>query len=107
MLTTFFLLFQNFFIVDTMKPQPQRRFTEIPIHRTESDSIGSNHVSFGKYLKSIYCMPKSMKILCLTNLLSWMANTAYSLYFTDFVGESVFYGDPTVSVFNCKLVKKR
>ncbi|GJQ74265.1 hypothetical protein Trydic_g19165 [Trypoxylus dichotomus] len=46
------------------------------------------------YLKSIIYMPLSLAILCLTNLFCWMAHVCYSLYFTDFVGEAVFKGDP-------------
>uniref|UniRef100_A0A1I8P970 Major facilitator superfamily associated domain-containing protein n=1 Tax=Stomoxys calcitrans TaxID=35570 RepID=A0A1I8P970_STOCA len=51
-------------------------------------------VSLKKYLKSIFVMPKSMRILALTNLLCWMCHLTYCLYFTDFVGEAVFNGDP-------------
>lgn len=47
------------------------------------------------YLKSIIYMPFSLRILCLTNLFCWMAHVCYSLYFTDFVGEAVYNGDPT------------
>lgn len=39
-------------------------------------------------------MPYSLRIVCLTNLFCWMAHVCYSLYFTDFVGEAVFGGDP-------------
>ncbi|KAK4881231.1 hypothetical protein RN001_004550 [Aquatica leii] len=46
------------------------------------------------YLKSIIYMPYSLRILCLTNLFCWMAHVCYSLYFTDFVGEAVFNGNP-------------
>ncbi|KAF2889054.1 hypothetical protein ILUMI_17119 [Ignelater luminosus] len=46
------------------------------------------------YLKSIVFMPYSLRILCLTNLFCWMAHVCYSLYFTDFVGEAVFNGNP-------------
>lgn len=49
------------------------------------------------YLQSIIKLPFSIRILCLTNLFSWMAHVCYSLYFTDFVGEAVFGGSPTVS----------
>lgn len=49
------------------------------------------------YLQSIVYMPHSIRMLCLTNLFCWMAHVCYSLYFTDFVGEAVFGGDPTVS----------
>ncbi|XP_042206291.1 LOW QUALITY PROTEIN: membrane-associated transporter protein-like [Homarus americanus] len=43
---------------------------------------------------SIVYMPRSLRILCLTNLFCWMSLVCYSLYFTDFVGEAVFGGDP-------------
>ncbi|XP_050099297.1 membrane-associated transporter protein isoform X2 [Anopheles aquasalis] len=51
-------------------------------------------VSLGTYLLSIVYMPHSLRMLCLTNLFCWMAHVCYSLYFTDFVGEAVFGGDP-------------
>ncbi|XP_023703460.1 proton-associated sugar transporter A isoform X2 [Cryptotermes secundus] len=47
-----------------------------------------------QYLQSIIFMPNSLRILCLTNLFCWSAHICYSLYFTDFVGEAVFEGDP-------------
>ncbi|CAG9818046.1 unnamed protein product [Phaedon cochleariae] len=47
------------------------------------------------YLQSIIYMPHSIRMLCLTNLFCWMAHVCYSLYFTDFVGEAVFNGNPT------------
>lgn len=50
--------------------------------------------SFDQYLMSIVFMPHSMRMVCLTNLFCWMAHVCYSLYFTDFVGEAVFLGDP-------------
>lgn len=50
--------------------------------------------SLSHYLLSIVFMPHSMRMVCLTNLFCWMAHVCYSLYFTDFVGEAVFNGDP-------------
>ncbi|KAL5285106.1 hypothetical protein ACFFRR_007070 [Megaselia abdita] len=50
--------------------------------------------SLSHYLLSIVYMPYSLKMVCLTNLFCWMAHVCYSLYFTDFVGEAVFGGDP-------------
>ncbi|KAJ8668362.1 hypothetical protein QAD02_010025, partial [Eretmocerus hayati] len=47
-----------------------------------------------EYLYSIIYMPHSMRMVCLTNLCCWMAHVCYSLYFTDFVGEAVYGGDP-------------
>lgn len=56
----------------------------------------SPNASLALYLKSVIYMPKSIRILCLTNLFSWMAHVCYSLYFTDFVGEAIFEGNPKV-----------
>jgi len=40
-------------------------------------------------------MPRFLIVLCLTNLFCWASLVCYSLYFTDFVGQSVYHGDPT------------
>ncbi|XP_011140951.1 proton-associated sugar transporter A [Harpegnathos saltator] len=50
-----------------------------------------------EYLLSIVYMPRSLRQVCLTNLFCWMAHVCYSLYFTDFVGEAVFGGNPRAS----------
>ncbi|XP_053408855.1 proton-associated sugar transporter A-like [Mercenaria mercenaria] len=54
----------------------------------------SDEASLKTYLRSIVRMPRSLLILCLTNLFCWMSLVCYSLYFTDFVGQSVYGGDP-------------
>ncbi|GLV41148.1 Solute carrier family 45 member 1 [Carabus blaptoides fortunei] len=61
----------------------------------EENVENNSEPSLMMYLTSIIYMPGSMRILCVTNLFSWMAHVCYSLYFTDFVGESVFHGNPT------------
>ncbi len=60
-----------------------------------SIAVTSPTATFSDYIHSIIKMPASLRILCVTNLFSWMSLVCYSLYFTDFVGESVFSGDPT------------
>ncbi|EDW13910.2 proton-associated sugar transporter A [Drosophila mojavensis] len=69
-----------------------------PSNEVEGDiSLSQNNVeiqSLSHYLLSIIYMPYSLRIVCLTNLFCWMAHVCYSLYFTDFVGEAVFDGDP-------------
>lgn len=62
-----------------------------PSFQKESDA---DSVSLVYYLRSIVFMPKSLRMVCMTNLFCWMAHVCYSLYFTDFVGEAVFGGDP-------------
>ncbi|XP_024883169.1 proton-associated sugar transporter A [Temnothorax curvispinosus] len=82
--------------------------TQLSDHSEEPISEGS-HVNYGfddieseanhkatlkEYLLSIVYMPRSLRQVCLTNLFCWMAHVCYSLYFTDFVGEAVFGGNP-------------
>ncbi|XP_026496679.2 proton-associated sugar transporter A [Vanessa tameamea] len=66
---------------------------KIPVEGHTGEPLSLKH-----YLKSIVLMPKSLRIVCLTNLFCWMAHVCYSLYFTDFVGESVFGGNPAAPV---------
>uniref|UniRef100_T1PEM2 Major Facilitator Superfamily protein n=1 Tax=Musca domestica TaxID=7370 RepID=T1PEM2_MUSDO len=75
------------------QPQQPPKLSSKAIDITEIDN-DDKPVSLKKYLKSIFVMPKSMRILALTNLLCWMCHLTYCLYFTDFVGEAVFHGDP-------------
>lgn len=65
----------------------------IPLSIVNEDET-SDSVSLAYYLRSIVFMPKSLRLVCLTNLFCWMAHVCYSLYFTDFVGEAVFKGNP-------------
>lgn len=63
-----------------------------------NEDIGENpKVTLMEYLLSIVYMPHSLRMVCLTNLFCWMAHVCYSLYFTDFVGEAVYGGNPQVS----------
>jgi len=51
----------------------------------ETQSDYDAPVSLKAYLKSIFIMPYSMRMLALTNLFCWMGHVTYCLYFTDFV----------------------
>lgn len=64
-------------------------------HDLELQADDAAPISLRGYLKSIFIMPYSMRMLALTNLFCWMGHVTYCLYFTDFVGEAVFHGDPT------------
>lgn len=66
----------------------------IPEATTYAIGQEENTASLSHYLMSIVLMPHSLRMVCLTNLFCWMAHVCYSLYFTDFVGEAVFGGDP-------------
>lgn len=65
-----------------------------PLPPSFNEPSDAEHVSLGYYLRSILHMPKSLRMVCLTNLFCWMSHVCYSLYFTDFVGEAVYGGDP-------------
>lgn len=47
-----------------------------------------------EFLRITFRIPATLAVLCVTNLFCWMSHISYSLYFTDFVGEKVFGGDP-------------
>ena len=59
-----------------------------------------NEVRLKTYFVSIIRMPRSLFVLCLTNLFSWMSLVCYSLYFTDFVGQAVYGGNPNAPRFS-------
>ncbi|XP_041347296.1 proton-associated sugar transporter A-like [Gigantopelta aegis] len=73
--------------------------TKLPCQKTTTETLDmtievSTDITLKTYLTSIIKMPREMLVLCLTNLFCWMSLLCYSLYFTDFVGQSVFGGDP-------------
>ncbi|XP_035788998.1 proton-associated sugar transporter A-like isoform X1 [Anopheles albimanus] len=75
-------------LVDAEQPPPVDGALE------EEEEEESLNMSPKDFIKSIVMMPKSIAILCLTNLFCWMSHLSYALYFTDFVGEEVFGGNP-------------
>lgn len=84
--------------IETHQKQPateETSFNEnIPQLPPSFNETTTDTVSLGYYLRSIVFMPKSLRMVCVTNLFCWMAHVCYSLYFTDFVGEAVYGGDP-------------
>jgi len=65
-----------------------------PVEDWNEEDTAATVASFKQYLWSIVYMPASLRWLCLTNLFCWSSLVCYSLYFTDFVGQAVFGGDP-------------
>lgn len=80
-------------INEEMKLNPGYINQEETSVKKEEDE-GEEHMTLVQYLKTIVVMPRSLHILCLTNLFCWMSHLCYNLYFTDFVGEAVFHGNP-------------
>lgn len=81
-------------IIPEVPPPPPPKINSQP--GLEEDLEENHKVSLKEYLASILYMPHSLRMVCLTNLFCWMAHVCYSLYFTDFVGEAVYGGDPQV-----------
>ncbi|XP_002137625.4 proton-associated sugar transporter A isoform X1 [Drosophila pseudoobscura] len=86
----------------TLNDVDETSFTELPEPLTQTIEVENLQQtqssvqieSLSHYLLSIIYMPHSLRMVCLTNLFCWMAHVCYSLYFTDFVGEAIFNGDP-------------
>ncbi|RVE43841.1 hypothetical protein evm_011509 [Chilo suppressalis] len=78
--------------------QPELSVDAASLNAPDTTPQGHQHLSLRHYLKSIIVMPSSLRVVCLTNLFCWMAHVCYSLYFTDFVGEAVFGGNPAAPV---------
>lgn len=92
----------------TAKENGEKKFMQVPdanISQASPMPVESGEMSaeaslgtLKQYLWSILYMPNSMRVLCLCNLFCWMSLVCYSLYFTDFVGEAVFGGNPQANV---------
>lgn len=65
-----------------------------PVENWSETDGAATVASLKQYLWSIIYMPSALRWLCLTNLFCWSSLVCYSLYFTDFVGQAVFGGDP-------------
>ncbi|KOC68421.1 Membrane-associated transporter protein [Habropoda laboriosa] len=91
--------------------EPEKRAGQVPVipdvatqdgdcmkHDFDENAEGNPKATLREYLLSIVYMPHSLRMVCLTNLFCWMAHVCYSLYFTDFVGEAVYGGDPQFEV---------
>ncbi|XP_046405853.1 proton-associated sugar transporter A isoform X2 [Ischnura elegans] len=79
---------------NTAPEQPSGGGTAPTMDARGSEFAGEMPPTLSQYLSSIVVMPPSLRILCATNLFCWMAHVCYSLYFTDFVGEAVYGGNP-------------
>lgn len=90
-------------MIPDVQPAPRPADEYAHLGAPASDSAPNPKATLKEYLYSILYMPHSMRMVCLTNLFCWMAHVCYSLYFTDFVGEAVYGGDPKV----CSLRRAR
>lgn len=76
-------------IVEPIKPENH------PVALQDEDE--EKPLTFMDFFKNLRYMPKSLGILYLTQFLAQIGYMSYCLYFTDFVGSTVFGGDVSVS----------
>lgn len=86
--------------VTTFRELPLKKSQHIESSAATTDKVDTNAppepaIKLQDYLKSIISMPYSLRILCITNLFCWMSHVTFCLYFTDFVGQAVFAGNPS------------
>ncbi|KFB53937.1 AGAP010854-PA-like protein [Anopheles sinensis] len=79
---------------------PPTKDAAVELEEEDDDEEEEKQMSPKDFIKSIVMMPKSIAILCVTNLFCWMSHLSYALYFTDFVGEEVFGGNPAAPSFS-------
>lgn len=65
---------------------------------TESEE-GESETTVRLLWLSMLKMPKELKRLCLCHLLTWFSVIAEAVFYTDFMGQVIFKGDPKVSTW--------
>ncbi|KAG8434269.1 hypothetical protein GDO86_012590 [Hymenochirus boettgeri] len=61
---------------------------------TESNEMSQHPLSMKLVCSSICHMPKALRNLCINHFLGWLSFEGMLLFYTDFMGEVVFKGDP-------------
>ncbi|KAM8914433.1 proton-associated sugar transporter A isoform 2-T2 [Spinachia spinachia] len=61
---------------------------------SENVETGESQLSIRLLCVAIYRMPPSMRSLCTNHFLGWLSFEGMLLFYTDFMGEVVFEGDP-------------
>lgn len=79
---------------DTETLELAKRQPNGQVKHEAKDSDNEETPTVKAYLLSVVYMPRSMMVLCLTNLFCWMSLVSYSLFLTDFAGAVVYGGDP-------------
>lgn len=69
---------------------------------TESEE-GETETTVRLLWMSMLKMPRQLKRLCVCHLLTWFSIIAEAVFYTDFMGQVIFEGDPTVSRVTSKL----
>ncbi|KAM9800119.1 proton-associated sugar transporter A [Syngnathus typhle] len=63
-------------------------------HLNENAVMGESQMSMKLLCIAIYRMPPSLRSLCTNHFLGWLSFEGMLLFYTDFMGEVVFEGDP-------------
>ncbi|XP_070561569.1 membrane-associated transporter protein-like [Ptychodera flava] len=90
---------QDFAAVKTTSPESESdRNSET---RRSSSSLSSDEpASAFELIKSIVVMPGALRRLCINHFMGWFSFVSVLLFFTDYVGQVVYHGDPKASLNN-------
>ncbi|XP_031215717.1 membrane-associated transporter protein isoform X1 [Mastomys coucha] len=72
---------------DTELPVQERKKKKLPGQRQRTMSMKS-------LLRALVNMPSHYRCLCISHLIGWTAFLSNMLFFTDFMGQIVYHGDP-------------
>ncbi|XP_071488725.1 membrane-associated transporter protein-like [Diadema antillarum] len=61
----------------------------------EDSDKNSEPQSCVSLLHSVFCMPKQLVFLCITNFFGWAGMNIALVFYTDFVAQAVYNGDPS------------
>lgn len=78
----------------TIKNEIIKKASASNLEKNQAETKDHRKTTSLEFLRSIILLPRELKILCVVNCFAWMGHIVYCLFFTDFVGDCVFGGDP-------------
>ncbi|MFT7816100.1 solute carrier family 45 member 4-like [Arapaima gigas] len=85
------------------RSHPQRQWAQrraSPVSSEEESEEGTEKTTVHLLWLSMLKMSPELKRLCICHLITWFSFTAASVFYTDFMGQAVFGGDPSAAA-NC------
>ncbi|XP_022090290.1 proton-associated sugar transporter A-like [Acanthaster planci] len=79
-------------------PSQSSSSTQTQVLGNKDEQPKEEKVSVAKLLVSVVKMPRELRWLCLNHFLGWSGLLAIFLFYTDYIGEVVYKGDPTAPV---------
>ncbi|CAL8247166.1 unnamed protein product [Lota lota] len=96
--------------LSTLQPHAQRRELQRSASSLSSDTLaseGEGEAEGGTTVRILWLsmlkMPKELWRLCVCHLLAWFSYLAMVVFYTDFMGQVIFQGDPTAPANSTEL----